>query len=68
MAKTRVMTRGLRKRRAYRARVKKSTCRGKRGRTCKKTKHCKYTRGKKRQYCRKKKNTKLSMKGGKSRR
>jgi hypothetical protein len=67
MAKTRVATRGLRKRRAYRSRVKKSSCRGKRGRTCNKTKGCKYTRGKKRKYCRKKKNTRLSMKGGKRR-
>ena len=35
MAKSRnVETRGLRRRRAYRARVKRSSCRGKRGRTC----------------------------------
>ena len=67
MAKTRVATRGLRKRRAYRARVKKSHCRGKRGRTCNKSKGCKYTRGKKRKYCRKSKNRKLSMKGGRRR-
>jgi hypothetical protein len=63
-----VATRGLKKRRAYRARVKRSSCRGKRGRTCNKTKGCKYTRGKKRKYCRKKKNRKLSMKGGRRRR
>jgi len=68
MAKSRVATRGLKKRRAYRARVKKSSCRGKRGRTCNKTKGCKYTRGKKRKYCRKSKNKKLSMKGGRKRR
>lgn len=68
MAKSRVATRGLKKRRAYRARVKKSSCRGKRGRTCNKTKGCKYTRGKKRRYCRKSKNRKLSMKGGRRRR
>ena len=61
-------TRGLKKRRAYRARVKKSRCRGKRGRTCNKSKGCKYTRGKKRKYCRKSKNRRLSMKGGKRRR
>ncbi len=68
MAKTRnVATRGLKKRRAYRKRVKNSKCRGKRGRTCNKTKGCKYTRGKKRQYCRKSKNRKLVMKGGRSR-
>ena len=63
-----VATRGLKKRRAYRARVKRSSCRGKRGRTCNKTKNCKYTRGKKRKYCRRKKNRKLSMKGGRRRR
>lgn len=68
MPKTRVATRGLKKRRAYRARVKKSHCRGKRGRTCNKSKGCKYTRGKKRKYCRKKKNSKVTMKGGKRRR
>ena len=68
MAKTRVATRGLKKRRVYRSRVKKSSCRGKRGRTCNKTKGCKYTRGKKRKYCRKKKNRKLTMKGGRRRR
>ncbi len=68
MPKTRIATRGLKKRRAYRARVKKSPCRGKRGRTCNKSKGCKYTRGKKRKYCRKKKNSKLTMKGGKRRR
>ena len=68
MPKTRVATRGLKKRRAYRARVKKSPCRGKRGRTCNKSKGCKYTRGKKRKYCRKKKNSKVTMKGGKRRR
>ena len=67
MAKTRVSTRGLKKRRVYRARVKKSSCRGKRGRTCNKSKGCKYTRGKKRKYCRKKKNKRLTMKGGKKR-
>ena len=68
MPKTRVVTRGLKKRRAYRARVKNSPCRGKRGRTCNKSKNCKYTRGKKRKYCRKKKNRKLTMKGGKRKR
>lgn len=68
MAKTRVATRGLKKRRVYRSRVKKSSCRGKRGRTCNKSKGCKYTRGKKRQYCRKKKNTKLTMTGGRKKR
>ena len=60
MAKSRVATRGLKKRRAYRARVKRSSCRGKRGRTCNKTKGCKYTRGKKRRYCRKSKNRKYT--------
>lgn len=40
----------------YRRRVKSSTCRGKRARTCNRTKKCKYAMGKKRSFCRKRGN------------
>jgi hypothetical protein len=46
-----------RARKSYRRRVKGSSCRGKRARTCNKTKGCKRASGKKRSFCRKKKNT-----------
>ena len=46
-----------RARKSYRRRVKGSSCRGKRARTCNKTKGCKHASGKKRSFCRKKKNT-----------
>ena len=48
-------------RRVYRKRVKYSQCRGKRGRTCNKTKSCKYASGKKRSFCRRKKNMKVRV-------
>lgn len=40
----------------YRRRVKSSKCRGKRARTCGRTKKCKYAIGKKRSFCRKRRN------------
>ena len=43
----------------YRKRLAKSHCRTLRGRTCKKTKGCKYASGTKRRFCRKTKNTRL---------
>jgi hypothetical protein len=42
----------------YRKRVKTSSCRGLRGRTCNKRSGCKYSSGTKRSFCRKSKNTK----------
>jgi hypothetical protein len=59
MAKQRVATRGLSKRRTYRKRVKKSPCRKKGPAVCRTMKKCKYTKGKKRTYCRKVSNRKL---------
>lgn len=46
-----------RARKSYRRRVKASSCRGKRARTCTKSHGCKHAKGKKRSFCRKKKNT-----------
>ena len=42
----------------YRRRVKSSSCRGLRGRTCSKKPGCKSASGTKRTFCRKKHNTK----------
>lgn len=39
--------------RAYRHRVRKSSCKGLRKRTCRKTPGCKIARGTKRRFCRK---------------
>lgn len=39
--------------RAYRRRVRKSSCKGLRKRTCRKTPGCKIARGTKRRFCRK---------------
>ena len=40
----------------YRARIKKSLCKGKQGKKCTKVKGCKIAKGSKRSFCRKKKN------------
>ena len=61
--KTRSMKKaGLSKRREYRRRVAKSTCRGKRARSCTRTPNCKLAKGKKRTFCRKHKNAKTAKK------
>ena len=58
---TRSRTKTLKLRKiAYRKRVKKSTCRKKYARACRRTAGCKYTNGKKRKYRRKSKNKKLN--------
>ena len=41
----------------YRARIKKSLCKGKQGKKCTKVKGCKIAKGSKRSFCRKKRNT-----------
>lgn len=50
------MTTTLTKRKLYRKRVKRSLCRGKGKKTCKRMKGCKRVTGRKRSYCRKKSN------------
>ena len=47
----------LTSRRVYRSRVKRSSCRKLRGRTCNKRSNCKYASGSKRGFCRKRKNS-----------
>ena len=47
-------------RKLYRRRVKKSVCRGKRGRTCNKKSTCKYASGVKRSFCRSKRNGRVT--------
>ena len=44
------------RKKTYRARIKKSLCRGKKGKKCRKFKGCKMAKGTKRSFCRKKKN------------
>lgn len=44
------------RKKTYRARIKKSLCRGKKGKKCRKFKGCKMANGTKRSFCRKKKN------------
>lgn len=46
----------------YRARIKKSLCKGKQGKKCTKVKGCKIAKGSKRSFCRKKKNTTMKNK------
>ncbi len=58
MVKTRSQTK--RRLRAYRRRVKNSTCRRKGPAACRGTKGCKYASGKKRRFCRKAKSRKVS--------
>lgn len=47
------MTVSTYKRKIYRARIKKSLCRGKTAKKCKKVKGCKHASGTKRKFCRK---------------
>jgi hypothetical protein len=58
-----VKTRSVRKiadskKKTYRARVKRSTCKNKKPYACAASTKCKIAKGKKRTFCRKKKNTK----------